>query len=287
MLALHSKFNACFNPKRRPVFFLLGALSALGQFFILPLVQAQGIPEPDLIVYGVVRNTSAGNARITFGELQWQFQPADGSPSILVTTKLTNINDQFSYVLRIPAESELPGEPFSPNKLKLRSTPLSYDRSQVTLDGKPATLAPAHSRALVVTSRDRGKIERVDLEISTPVESFDAWAQRIFGSATVSQSEDPDQDGMSNFAEYKAGTDPKDAQSLFEFVDATPNPSSGIVIRWASVASKSYSLLRSTDLLSGYVEIARGIAATPPVNSYQDTGAAAPGPHFYRLQVLE
>src|SRR5882672_1937424 len=75
---------------------------------------AQGIPEPSLVMYGVVRNTQdRDHLRIVFGSLTWVFQPVGGGPSFAVSATLTNINDQFSYVLRVPCETEVAGFPLS------------------------------------------------------------------------------------------------------------------------------------------------------------------------------
>jgi hypothetical protein len=57
----------------------------------------------------------------------------------------------------------------------------------------------------------------------------------------------------------------------------------GFVVRWNSVAGQTYTVLKSTDLATGFTPIAAGIPATAPVNSYTDavTSAAA----FYLVQV--
>jgi hypothetical protein len=81
---------------------------------------AQGIPEPSLVLYGVVRNAQdRDRLRIVFGNLTWFFQPVGGGPAFAVTATLTNINDQFSYVLRVPCETDAPGIPPSTNALRL------------------------------------------------------------------------------------------------------------------------------------------------------------------------
>ena len=83
---------------------------------------AQGIPEPSLVMYGVVRNAEdPDRLRVVFGNLRWVFQPVGGGPAFAVSGALTNINDQFSYVLRVPCETEVPGFPVSTNVLRLGS----------------------------------------------------------------------------------------------------------------------------------------------------------------------
>ena len=71
---------------------------------VSPCAFAAGIPEPGLVMYGAVRNTAAGNARLITGTLTWTITPASGSP-VTVTTPLTDISGQYSYALRVPFES--------------------------------------------------------------------------------------------------------------------------------------------------------------------------------------
>lgn len=98
---------------------------------------------------------------------------------------------------------------------------------------------------------------------------------------------DSDQDGTSNYAEYRAGTDPNNAASLFELGVETTNAESvaGVILRWDSVANRVYSVWRATDLLDGFREVGAHIPATPPVNEFEDSSATNAGPYFYRLQV--
>src|SRR5688572_453313 len=89
--------------------------------------QIPGVPEPGLILYGQIRNAATGNSLLTYGTLRWTIQLPSGSP-ITVGTTLTNINDQFSYLVRIPFESVLSGFTLSANTLALSSSPVIYSR---------------------------------------------------------------------------------------------------------------------------------------------------------------
>lgn len=98
---------------------------------------------------------------------------------------------------------------------------------------------------------------------------------------------DSDDDGMADGPEHWAGTDPWNAASFFDVEEAerTDWNGEGVVVRWSSVADKSYRLLRSTNLLSGFCVLVPDVAATPPVNIWTDTTATADGPYFYRARV--
>jgi hypothetical protein len=248
--------------------------------------KAQGIPEPSLLVYGVITDSGSGS-RVTFGSLQWVYRPVSGGASITVTTTLTNINDQFSYVLRVPCESELVGISVSPGALKLAATPTSYDRSQVKVHGTNATFVQASLLTLTLNRTDRGLIQRVDLTVALSLGNGlpEAWQLQYFGRTGVDPGDDPDHDGMTNLQEFKAGTHPQDDQSLFEFIRVQVEPTGGVRVAWPSAVGKSYTVLRSSSLTSGFSNLQVNIPATTPENNFIDATATGAGPYFYRLQV--
>jgi hypothetical protein len=68
----------------------------------------------------------------------------------------------------------------------------------------------------------------------------DTWRLRHFGTLgnVLSQSEaDADGDGVSNWKEYKAGTDPNDVKSFLRLLDT--KKTGGLVLRWPSIANKN------------------------------------------------
>src|SRR5262249_44204669 len=255
-------------------------------------LKADGIPEPSLVIYGVVNNLAAGGSRLSFGTINWIFQPADGSAAITLSGVLTNINDQFSYVLRVPCETEIPGTGISAGTLKLTGSSSRYDRSRISIQGVAAAFVQPTQATLVLGPSDRGRIERIDLNVSIPLllDSDgnglpDDWERTYFGRIGIDPNDDPDHDGMSNLEEYKAGTNPPDPQSLFEFVTVSPDPSGGILIEWRSAPGKLYTAQRSGDLQAGFSDLQIHIPATAPTNSIHDATAAGSGPYFYRLRL--
>jgi hypothetical protein len=269
-------------------------LVAAGLAVIPERVNAAGIPEPSLTLYGKVLNKFNGaTTRLTDGEIKWTFKPLNGGAWVTVTNRLTNIHDQFSYVLQVPCESEIIGVLLSPNTLKVPTAPAQVDRATVLVNGQSVTFINGSQSILSLAANERGRIERVDLQVAlAPVDADgdglpDDWEVAHFGSLGQAPNGDADGDGVSNLAEYRAGTDPNDPQSCFAFISVERHLQGGLEVKWSSVAEKSYALQRSSNLLSGFVDIAPGQSATPPVNSFRDITATGEGPFFYRLRIEE
>lgn len=114
------------------------------------------------------------------------------------------------------------------------------------------------------------------------------WLQQ-YGLATDGSADylDPDHDGMNNWQEWVAGTNPTNASSVFRIMSATrsDNPA-GFVVTWASDSSRTYFLQRGTGLgQSPFSTIQSNIAGQAGTTSYVDTNAVGPGPFFYRVGV--
>ncbi len=260
----------------------LWAILLVGTGWLAAGVLGQGIPEPDLVMYGVVRNISDGlNARVTVGDLSWTFQPVGGGAPIVVSAALENVNDQFSYILRIPCET-LAGVVPSSGVLGLGG---SFNRRQVRVTGVEAALTDAAQETLSLASTDRGRIDRVDLVVSLGQTGLlpEDWQMKYFGRTGIDPFDDADHDGVNNFDEYRAGTNPIDPASLFE-VKVSDDASGGPQLEWISAPGKSYTIERSRDLTSGFEVLAAGVPATPPTNVFRD-GAGGGGTSFYRVRV--
>jgi len=79
---------------------------------------------------------------------------------------------------------------------------------------------------------------------------------------------DSDGDGLSNWAEYYAGTSPVDADSVLEMKDAERGPE-GLVITWSAVYGKSYTVMSKQNLVFGnWITEDTGISGIEPLCTY-------------------
>ncbi|HKI68724.1 MAG TPA: S8 family serine peptidase, partial [Verrucomicrobiae bacterium] len=115
----------------------------------------------------------------------------------------------------------------------------------------------------------------------------DWWELQYFGHLTgTDPNADPDHDGMSNLAEWLAGTDPTNRASNLRLTLVAATNINSVVLSWPSVAGKTYQLERATNLLTGFnFIVATNIAATAPTNFETDSTPPSGVDRFYRIGV--
>jgi hypothetical protein len=94
---------------------------------------------------------------------------------------------------------------------------------------------------------------------------------------------DTDGDGLNNWAEWKAGTNPTNAASVL-LLAAPSNSVSGVTVTWQSVSGINYYLQRSLTL-PGFAPVQSNLVGQAGTTSYLDTSATNGGPYFYRVGV--
>jgi Fn3 associated len=122
----------------------------------------------------------------------------------------------------------------------------------------------------------------------------DTWRLRYFGSISdplAQASADPDGDGVSNLAEFLAGTNPVDSNSRLCLAAHrqlnTGNGSPLLTLRWPSCPNKRYTVEAASSLTSGYwTELGSGLVGTGQELEFTPA-APADSTQFFRVRVSE
>ncbi|MFC1451723.1 heparinase II/III family protein [Verrucomicrobiota bacterium] len=100
----------------------------------------------------------------------------------------------------------------------------------------------------------------------------DGWEMLHFGTIEASAGrldQDFDGDRLCDLHEYRAGTDPTNARSVFalESIDVSP-PGDAAVLQWASASNKSYTVWGASHVTQDWdYAVSSGIPARPPLNT--------------------
>ena len=148
---------------------------------------------------------------------------------------------------------------------------IGYPAITTDLDGNPR---------LVGGFQDIGAYENQTAGFVLPYQ----FAQKY--NLPVDGTIDSDGDGMQNWQEAIAGTNPTNALSVLKMLSVS-NSISGTTVKWQSIAFKVYHLQRATNLLGNpaFVAIYTNVGSIFTTLSFKDTTATGNGPYFYRVSV--
>jgi FtsP/CotA-like multicopper oxidase with cupredoxin domain len=105
-----------------------------------------------------------------------------------------------------------------------------------------------------------GMLTHLNVNTPPPITDIpDTWITDFFGpgpypSGTVGPADDPDNDGVNNFSEYIAGTNPNNGLSFLRIVELwiPPSTNQDVVVTFSETATERlYDLQSSTNLVSG------------------------------------
>jgi hypothetical protein len=109
-----------------------------------------------------------------------------------------------------------------------------------------------------------------------------------FGGGDSLPNGDLDGDGISNFGEWVAGTSANDQSDVFKIGEtAVAANGPGLVLRWASVAGRSYRVMRTDSISTPFTQVGVDVPATPPENVFDDSTATGNNAYFYKLEVVQ
>jgi cytochrome b len=135
-----------------------------------------------------------------------------------------------------------------------------------------------------------GTIDIGAYEFQAPgIGEFTAWLQQYGLPASGSADYvDSDRDGVNNWQEWIAGTNPTNALSVLKMLPPVyANGTPGLLISWESVNTREYYLESSTNLISqpAFTAIQSNIVGQAGMTTYLDTNAVGAGPYFYQVGV--
>lgn len=114
----------------------------------------------------------------------------------------------------------------------------------------------------------------------------DAWEQQYFSGLSRTGTDDFDNDGMSDLDEYRAGTDPTDAQSKLK-TTLVQEGGGHYSVEWPTVPGKRYLLQYKDDLNSpAWTNAFDPFIASSTQSSFYDESSNGVSKRYYRLLIV-
>ena len=115
----------------------------------------------------------------------------------------------------------------------------------------------------------------------------DSWESAYFGDTSRDGAGDFDNDGVTDLAEFMAGTLPNDANSKLAVTQTILATGVSFTIQWASVPGKSYRVQYNDSLdPQGWKNLGGDVTASGSTASRTDTTVVGTAKRFYRIVAL-
>lgn len=115
----------------------------------------------------------------------------------------------------------------------------------------------------------------------------DSWEQTYFSTTDRDGTGDFDQDGQTDLAEYLAGTNPNNAQSVFEVLQITSASTGQCQLIWRAQLGKSYRVEYKTELAGvTWTSLGQVIVASGPT-AFAVDNTANTEKRFYRVALVQ
>jgi hypothetical protein len=110
----------------------------------------------------------------------------------------------------------------------------------------------------------------------------------FFGNQTVNRDDDADGDGFSNRAEYLAGTNPLDADSLLRVAPTQQGvPNNQLRFSWPTVSGVNYQVQYKDSLNAGEWQPMSGTNTLSGTNAERVETISGFSRRFYRIIIME
>jgi YD repeat-containing protein len=155
-----------------------------------------------------------------------------------------------------------------------RVTAVNYGFGRITTYSYDATGNLLRTSDTVVTDTDNDGMA-------------DAWELAFFGNRDRDGTGDFDTDGMSDVAEFLAGTLPNNASSLLRLEQTVTNTLVQTTVSWQSVGGKTYRVQFKNSLSDpGWNDLPGDVTASGAISLKTDTTTVGQPQRFYRVQVV-
>lgn len=201
----------------------------------------------------------------------------DVSTVVAGTLRVTNNLSQASFSIAGPLNITGQGNSF----VTTNAPPGNYTVSWGTVADWNTPAPQANSVIALGTTTFTGNYTITDTNNNGMA---DSWERTYFGSASATHTAliDTDHDGMTDYAEFLAGTNPTNALSVLRFLTPAVQNTGVVRFDWPAIPGRSYRLTSSDSSLTNWLPAADWVRANGNILSF--TTNVTSGTRFYRLE---